>query len=374
MQRREKDEKGGDRVRGGKPSFKVLFGLLAVAFLGLFLGARLDVASANPEKVALGFVHIWPPTHFTQAQQFTRYFKMVEKATKGKYMLDIKWYPVGTLLGGGEIYDGVVKGVADSGSSSFGYTPGRFPVILTLNQPGVAPPENADAAARTVWEFYNKWKPKELEDVKVLYLYATGPGWIHSNKPIRKVEDMKGLKIRVTGAGIGGVKAVGGEPIAMTMGETYLAAKKGIIDALVSPLETLEGWKHNEVFHYSTFVPYFYSEFFHVEMNWAKWKGLPTDLQAAFDAVAADAVKEAGEIWEYNQKKGMDYAKRGPGGHEFILLSKGEVAKLKKLLEPIRGQYIGTLDSKGLPGKEIVKSASEIVEKYNEMKYKPWKP
>jgi TRAP-type C4-dicarboxylate transport system substrate-binding protein len=353
---------------------KVLFGLLAVAFLGLFLGARLDVASANPEKVALGFVHIWPPTHFTQAQQFTRYFKMVEKATKGKYMLDIKWYPVGTLLGGGEIYDGVVKGVADSGSSSFGYTPGRFPVILTLNQPGVAPPENADAAARTVWEFYNKWKPKELEDVKVLYLYATGPGWIHSNKPIRKVEDMKGLKIRVTGAGIGGVKAVGGEPIAMTMGETYLAAKKGIIDALVSPLETLEGWKHNEVFHYSTFVPYFYSEFFHVEMNWAKWKGLPTDLQAAFDAVAADAVKEAGEIWEYNQKKGMDYAKRGPGGHEFILLSKGEVAKLKKLLEPIRGQYIGTLDSKGLPGKEIVKSASEIVEKYNEMKYKPWKP
>ena len=353
---------------------KVLFCFFAAAFVALFLGASADVASAGPQKVSLGFVHIWPPTHFTQAEQFTRYFKMVDKATNGKYELDVKWYPVGTLLGGSEIYDGVVKGIADSGTSSFGYTPGRFPVMLTLNQPGIAPPENADAAARTVWEFYNKWKPKELQDVKVLYLYATGPGWIHSNKPIRNVEDMKGLKIRVTGAGIGGVKAVGGEPIAMVMGEVYIAAQKGIIDANIGPLEVLEGWKQNEVFHYSTFVPYFYSEFFHVEMNWAKWKALPKDLQAAFDAVSKDAVKQAGEIWEYNQKKGMDYAKRGTGGHEFILLPKEEVAKLKKLLEPIRGQYVSMLNGKGLPGEEIATSASEIVEKYNQMKYEPWKP
>jgi TRAP-type C4-dicarboxylate transport system substrate-binding protein len=298
----------------------------------------------------------------------------VENATKGKYLLDIKWYPVGTLLDGAKIYDGVVTGVAEAGTSSFGYNPGRFPVILTLNQPGIAPPENSDAAAHTVWEHYNKWKPKELEDVKMLYLYATGPGWIHSRKPIRKVEDMKGLKIRVTGAGIGGVKAVGGGPVAMVMGEVYLAAQKGVIDANVAPLEVLEGWKHNEVFEYSTFVPQFYSEFFYVVMNWAKWKALPKDLQDAFDAVAGDAVKEAGQIWQYNQKKGADYAKRGPGGHEFIVLSDTEVAKLKKLLEPISGEYIALLKSKGLPGEEIVKEAGNIVEKYNKLKYEPWKP
>lgn len=353
---------------------KVLVSLLAGTLVVLFLGAWAKAASPNPEKVTLGFVHIWPPTHFTQADQFLRYFKMVEKATKGKYILDIKWYPVGTLLGGSEIYDGVVKGVAEAGTSSFGYTPGRFPVILTLNQPGIAPPENADAAARTVWEHYRKWKPKELEDTKVLYIYATGPGWIHSNKPIRTVEDMKGLKIRVTGAGIGGVKAVGGDPIAMVMGEVYLAAQKGIIDANVAPLEVLEGWKHNEVFKYSTFVPHFYSEFFHVEMNWAKWNALPKDLQAAFNAVAEDAMKEAGQIWEYNQKKGMDFAKRGPGGHEFIVLPNAEVAKLKKLLEPISGEYIAMLKAKGLPGEEIVKEAGNIVEKYNKLKYEAWKP
>jgi len=356
---------------------KILFGLLAGALVGLYLGAwaKPEVsAQPKPEKIILGFAHIWAATHYTQVDQLPRYFKMVEKATKGKYILDIKWYPVGTLLGGSELYDGVVKGIAEAGTSSFGYTPGRFPVILTLNQPGIAPPENSDAAAHTVWEHYKKWKPKELEDVKVLYLYATGPGWIHSKKPIRSVADMKGLKIRVTGAGVGGVKAVGGEPVAMVMGEVYIAAQKGIIDANVAPLEVLEGWKHHEVFEYSTFVPHFYSEFFYVVMNWAKWKALPKDLQNAFDLVAEDAMKEGGQIWQYQQKHGMDFAKKGPGGHEFLRLTEAEVAKLKKLLEPIRGEYIATLKAKGLPGEEIVKEAGNIVEKYNKLKYEPWKP
>jgi len=353
---------------------RIFSGIAVLVLVVLSLSFSAVTVWSAPQKITLGFVHIWPPTHFTQAEQLTRYFKMVEKATNGKYTLDIKWYPVGTLLGGSEIYDGIIKGIADSGTSSFGYNPGRFPVVLTLNQPGIAPPENADAAAGAVWEFYKKWKPKELEGVKVLYLYATGPGWIHSNKPIRKVEDMKGLKIRVTGAGVGGVKAVGGQPIAMVMGEVYLSAQKGVIDANIGPLEVLQGWKQNEVFRYSTFVPHFYSEFFHVDMNLSKWNALPEDLRAAFDSVSEAAAKEAGQVWEYNQKKGMEYAKAGQGGHEFIVLPDEEVNKLRNLLAPLRQEYADMLKGKGLPGEEIVKSAGEIMTKHNKVKYEAFKP
>ena len=353
---------------------KFLFSLLTTVLVVLFLGAWPNAATAAPEKIALGFVSIWPMTHYVHVDQMPRYFKMVEKAAKGKYTLDIKWYPVGTLLGGGEIYDGIVKGIVDSGISSFGYAPGRFPVILALNQSGVAPPENCNAASLTIWEHYNKWKPKELQDSKVLYLAATGPGWLHTKKPIRTVEEMKGLRIRCTGGGVLGVKAVGGDPISMPMGDVYVAAKKGMIDALISPLETLEGWKHHEIFQYSTFVPHFYSEFFHINMNLAKWKTLPKDLQDAFDAVAEDAVKEAGQIWQYQQQHAMDFAKKGPEGHMFIRISKKEEAKLKKVLEPVSDQYIAKLNERGLPGKEIVNGAGKIVAKYNKLKYEPWKP
>ena len=185
---------------------------------------------------------------------------------------------------------------------------------------------------------------------------------------------MKGLRIRCTGGGVLGVKAVGADPISMPMGDVYVAAKKGMIDALISPLETLEGWKHHEIFEYSTFVPHFYSEFFHITMNWDKWNSLPKDLQDAFDAVAKDAVEMGGAVWEYNQKHGMDFAKEGPGGHKFIYLSKAEVIKLKKTVAHVRDQYIEKLDKQGLPGKKIVNGATKIVEKYNQKRYKKWKP
>lgn len=354
---------------------KVLFIFVAFTLLVLPLsGACAPAAPPVAEAIKIGFVHIFPATHYAVVDQFSSYFKMVEEATKGKYTLDIEYYPVGTLLGGSEIYDGVVTGIADSGQSSFGYNPGRFPVILTLNQPGIAPPKNADAAARTIWEFYNKFKPKELEDTKVLYLYATGPGYLHSKTPIRSVDDMKGLIIRCTGGGVEAVKLVGAEPYACPMGDVYVSVQKGLANALVSPPETLDGWKHHELFDYSTSVPHFYSEFFYIVMNWDKWNALPKGLQDAFDAVAEDAMKEAGQIWQYQQKVGMDVASASPGGHEFIYLSDAEVAKLRAAIAPLREAYIAELNAKGLPGEEIVNEAAKIVEKYNKLEYEPWTP
>jgi TRAP-type C4-dicarboxylate transport system substrate-binding protein len=326
------------------------------------------------QKITIGFAHIWPATSAQQVDQFTRYFKRVEKAAGGKYTLDVQYYPVGTLLGGADIYDGVIKGIAEAGCTSFGYTPGRFPVTLTMNQPGIAPPANCSAAGSAMWEFYHKYQPAELANAKTLYIFATGPGWLHSRKAIRTVDDLKGLKIRVTGAGVNGVKAVGGEAVAMAQGDVYLSAQKGIVDASVSPVEVLQTYKQGEVFPYSTFMPFFYSEFFPVTVNWGKWSSLPKDLQDAFDNVELDGIKEAGQIWEYINKTAWDYSIALPGGHEFIYFSDTEVAKMKELLKPIRNTYVADLKAKGFPGEDIANSAATIVEKYNKQQYEPWKP
>lgn len=356
---------------------KILFGLLAATLVALFIGAwakPAPSAPAKPEAIDIGFAHIWPATHMCQTEQFPRFFKKVQEATKGKYTLNIKYYPVGTLLGGAELYDGVVKGIVDSGSSVPSYTPGRFPVMLTLSQAGIAPPTSSDSAARIVWEFYKKYKPKEVEDLKVLYWYATGPAWLHSKTPVRKLEDIKGTDIRATGASAVALKALGANPVAMPQPEVYVSAQKGIVKGSVAPLEVLQGYKQAEVFDCSTFVPFLYSEQFYTIMNWAKWKALPKDLQAAFDAVAEDGMKEGGQIWQHIQKLGMEYAKKKPKGHEFIYLSKEEAARWVALLNPIEKEYITALKAKGFPGEEIVKEAGKIAEKYNKQKYEPWKP
>jgi TRAP-type transport system periplasmic protein len=331
-------------------------------------------APVQPTVIKLGFASEKAATHYDMLQNFPGFFNLVEKATNGKYKLNMQYYPVGTLLASTEIYDGVVSGIVDIGQSSFGYTPGRFPVMVTLLQPGVAPTANCDAAGNTILAFYNQFKPKELADTHPIYFYGTGPGYMHNNKKIQAVSDMKGLRIRVTGGGVRAVQLVGGDPLAVPMAEVYEAAKKGLIDALVSPPETLEGWKHAELFKSSTSVPYFYSEYFFVTMNLDKWNSLPKDLQDAFNSVQAAGVAQADAIWQYQQKHAMDYATALPGGHEFLTLPADEVTKLQTVLQPIRGEYVTMLNGKGLNGEQLATAAASLAAAANQKTYTPWTP
>jgi TRAP-type C4-dicarboxylate transport system substrate-binding protein len=354
---------------------KMLFIFLVITLVALPLFTTLKATpTLAAEKVELGLAHIWPAMHRCSTDQFPRFIKMVEKAAKGKYEIKLNQFYPGTLLGGAEVFDGVAKGICDMGCSVPSYTIGRFPVIEALSLAGIAPPKSSDAAARATWEYYKKFKPKEFDSVKVLYMFATGPGWLHSKTPIRSLEDVKGRSIRATGASAMAIKAVGGSPAAMPQAEVYLALQKAVVNATCAPMEVLKGFKQAEVTECSTFVPFFYTEQFYMVMNWNKWKSLPKDLQEAFDSVAEDACTEGGQIWQYIQKEAMDFAKQKPKGHEFIYLSDQESTRWINLLKPIRDDYISRMKALGLPGEEFVKEAAQLMDKYNKQEYKPYVP
>jgi TRAP-type C4-dicarboxylate transport system substrate-binding protein len=352
---------------------KIVFTFLVFSLLALQVGGTGKVALAKPVDITLGLGNIWPAAHRCSTDQFPRYIAMVEQAAKGKYKIKLNQYHPGMLLGGKEIFDGVAKGIADMGTSALAYNPGTFPVMEALGQAGIAPPINSNAAALTAWEFYNKYKPKEFAPVKVLYMFATGPGWIHSKTPIRRQEDIQGMSIRATGNTARAITALGGSPIAMPQAEVYLTLQKGITKATIAPIEVLKGWKQAEVTEYSTFFPMGYTEQFYMIMNWDKWNSLPKDLQAAFEAVAEEAVREAGALWQYIQKEGEDYAVKETG-QKLIYLSDEESARWINILKPIRDTYIKRVNGLGLPGEELADEAGRIMKKYNALWYKPYVP
>ena len=101
--------------------------------------------------------------------------------------------------------------------------------------------------------YYEKFKPKELDDVKVLYLHGHGPGIVHTvKKPVEKLEDLKGMKIRCTGTSAKIAASLGATPVAMPQTETYDALQKGVAEGVLGPLEILKGWKFSEVTNYTT--------------------------------------------------------------------------------------------------------------------------
>ena len=104
------------------------------------------------------------------------------------------------------------------------------------------------------------WKEQEaiLENKAGMKLLAAN--WVYgtrhtlSNRPIRKVEDMKGLKIRVPNSPIfiSTFEALGAAPTPLPLGEVYTALQQGVVDGVENPLPVLYNGKFQEVSKYLT--------------------------------------------------------------------------------------------------------------------------
>ena len=107
-------------------------------------------------------------------------------------------------------------------------------------------------SCHVVNDFYNEFKPKEWDDVQVLWMHACPPNVLISKKPIRKLEDLKGVTLRAPGRMGDTVRALGGTPRPTPMIETYDGIAKGVIDGVNTPFETLKTFRFAEVVGYTT--------------------------------------------------------------------------------------------------------------------------
>jgi TRAP-type C4-dicarboxylate transport system substrate-binding protein len=210
------------------------------------------------------------------------------------------------------------------------------------------------AATRLINRYYQQFKPKEFGEVKVLYLHAHGPGILHTKTAVHKLEDLKGMKIRSTGLSSKVVSALGGVPVAMPMGETYDALKRGMVEGSMAPMESLEGWKWGEVVKYTTeSFGSAYSTGFFVVMNKEKWNALSPEIQKVIEKIDVEWVGKTGSLWDEIDKSGRAFTLRL--GNQVISLSQEENERWAKAVRPLLDDYVHNMQSKGLPGQETLR-------------------
>ena len=214
-----------------------------VALAAFVLPAR---AFSAESVVRMKYVSFMPPTHPISVLS-DQWCKELEKRTNGR--VKVTFFPAGTLVSAIQIYDSVVKGVADIGFGIMSYTPGRMPLSEFIVLPNGY--KSGAQASRMSNAFYKKFKPKEFDDVKVFYLSAHGPAFFHTKKLVQKIEDLKGLRIKGDGNTSKVIAASGATPTTMPMLETYDGIKRGLADGVLNPMETLKGWKFSEVCKYT---------------------------------------------------------------------------------------------------------------------------
>ena len=326
---------------------------LAALFLCLLIIGFCFFTSSTFAQTKLNYSTFFPAPHKNSVLA-AEWAKEIEKRTNGKVQITI--FYGGTLTPADKCYDGVVKGISDFGFSVLSYTMGKFPLCEVLDLPLGS--RTATTATRMVNDFYNKFKPKELDEVQVMYLHAHGPGIVHTKKPVKTLEDLKGMKIRGTGTTARVASFLGATPVAMPMSDAYDAISRGVAEGIVCPMEALQGWKLGEVVKYTTqnFGSAYNMTFF-VVMNKNKWNALPPDIQKIFDQVNGEWIVKQGQLWDQIDKEGIDFAVGK--GDTIIPLSKEEDARWAKAVSPLFDEYLKDKTAKGLPAEEALKFCRE---------------
>jgi TRAP-type C4-dicarboxylate transport system substrate-binding protein len=321
--------------------------LMAVLMVLTFVG--WVTVKAQAQTIKLTYSSFFPDSH-TQSKLAKAWCKEVEDRTKGR--VKIQFFPGGSLTKAPQCYEGVVNKASDLGQSVFSYTPRRFPVMDTVGLPlGYT---SGKIATGVVNEVYRHFKPKELSETEVMYVHAHGPGFIHTKgKAVRRLEDMKGIKLRCQGVSELIVRQLGGIPKFSTIGEVYAMIQKGVVAGASHPYEANEGFRLGELYDYATAaysVAYTLPMF--VVMNKDKWKALPEDVKRIIREINNEWIPQHGEAWDTIDTEGMRFFLNHGG--QIIGLDRDEAARWKMAVSPIIDDYVKFLNEKGLKGQEIV--------------------
>lgn len=329
---------------------------LARAFNALILGAAALAGAAVPSRAQeLRLSTFVPPVHVIYREILIPWAQEVAKATNGEVKVTL--YP-SMQLGGKppELFRQAVDGVVDVVFTLPGYTSPAFPRTQMIELPGLKP--DGLAATNMMWDLLDPYLMPEYEGTKVIALWgAEDAGLMTRSKPIRSLDDLRGMRMRAPSAAQAKqLEVMGAVPIAMPVTEVYQSLERGVIDGAMIPFSTIPDFRLGEVARsYTIAGPLFGRSSFLVAMNKKKYDSLSPKARAAIDRLSGRGLSiEATQVYLKRSAEGVASVR---GKAQVIELSAEEQKRISALLRPIIADWIRESETKGIPAREMLKKA-----------------
>ncbi|OGQ01181.1 MAG: hypothetical protein A2Z51_11160 [Deltaproteobacteria bacterium RBG_19FT_COMBO_52_11] len=336
-----------------------MFRKMMILFLGLSLAfsfsTPLQAATYKPEyklSLVVGPTNPW-------GEGATKFAELVKERTGGK--INIKCYFAGQLFAGMQTNEFLItrQGVADF---AVGSTINWSPTVKELNLfslPFFFPNYKALDAVEAGGPGKEIFKTIEEKGVVGLAWGENGYRELtNSKRPVRKPEDLDGLKIRVVGSPIfiDTFRAMGANPLSVNWSETLTALQQGTVDGQENPVASI-------------IIPYKLWEF---NKNITLWHyaidplilGVSKQTWESFDPNDREiVVKAAREAMAWNKKearKGLEGSTEAidmlkSKGMEVVTLSTKDTAAFKAKTKSVYEKWVKEI------GSQLVKSAEKIV-------------
>jgi tripartite ATP-independent transporter DctP family solute receptor len=160
----------------------------------------------------------------------------------------------------------------------------------------------------------------------------------NSKRPITKVEDIAGLKLRVipNPINVDWVKALDANPTPLPFPEVYAALEQKAVDGQENPVATIRGAKLYEVQKYLTLTNHQYNPQ-SVVISKKFWDGLSADEKKIIQDAAAESAKFQREQSRSAAASILDELKKN--GMQVTELAPAEVAKLREKMKPVIAKH-----------------------------------
>jgi len=267
----------------------------------------------------------WPKTA-SEAVEFIKFLKLAQEEADQKYPGELKlvYKGAGEVINNREQVEALRSGLMDMVFTAGTYYNSIMPEIDAMS---FSQKEPAQERADGVYTYLNT-----LHDAKANahLLGRVGAGSLFQlflSKPMEKLSDLNGKKIRTGATGIPFLKSVGAAPIGMPPPDIYTALERGVIDGYILPAETIRDFGLVKASKFMIF-PGFYQPCQFILVNLDRWNELPAHLQELLtkhsDEMAGYNIEKKHQLLE---QEFVDFKKEGM---TFIDLGPEEGAKFKK--------------------------------------------
>lgn len=216
---------------------------------------------------------------------------------------------------------------------------------------------NFDVAKKAVFEtkFGKNLLKKINKDLNITVLADAynGTRETTSNREIKSIKDMKGLKLRVPNAAtnLAFAKYVGATPTPMAFSEVYLALQTNAVDGEENPLPTIQAQKFYEVQKYLAFTNHILNDQLYLVSNYTM-EELPKDLQKVVKEAAENAAKYHTKLFVDGEKNLVNFFKQ-----KGMTVTYPDLKPFKAALKPYYQVYI---EKNGKTGQEAVEEIEAL--------------
>jgi C4-dicarboxylate-binding protein DctP len=199
------------------------------------------------------------------------------------------------------------------------------------------------------------FKLLEPKGIVGLAYWSNGFKQFSANRPLKGLDDFKGLKIRIQSSKVieGEIKALGAIPQVMAFSEVYTALQQGVVDGEENTVSNKYTQKMHEVQKYMTMTDHGVV-MYAVIVNKKFWEGLPADIRGELQDAMSEASRYERDIAQHENDIALDKIKAARTT-EIYVLPGAQRAALRKAMDPVYEQYSSVV------GKDTLDSIEHIV-------------